>query len=80
MTRAGFLGALLGVPFVAGWVKKIDSSGHCEVAVLEPHIMSSWPIQNCDSHASITTTADVTFASTGTATYAIGVPWTYTRG
>lgn len=36
MNRRGFLGALVGVPFIAGWVKKLDASGEREVAVIEP--------------------------------------------
>ena len=62
MNRRGFLSALVGVPFVAGWVKKIDSSGKREVAVLEPAQTSvsvpfaQWDIQNNDGAVTITTT------------------------
>ena len=79
MTRKGFLGALLGVPFCAGWVKKLDASGKREVEVLEPvSIASQW--ENGDTASSTITITAMDADGTG-GTYLIGgqlVPFTYT--
>lgn len=64
MNRRGFLSSLLGVPFVAGMVSKLDSSGKREVATFEPVAEVSVPfaqwgeVTNADGV--ITTTAGVT--------------------
>ena len=56
MTRGGFLAAVLGAPWLA-WVTKYDQRGK-PLQVIEPgpSCMSSWPIQNADCCATITTT------------------------
>lgn len=60
MDRKGFLGALLGVPFVAGWVSKLDSSGKRTVEVIEP--VASIPFVQTEityADSVVTTTAGV---------------------
>jgi hypothetical protein len=63
MTRKGFLASVLALPFVA---KALGREKGPEPPV--GHAMSSWPIENADSHTAIVTT---TTASTITTTHIV---------